>query len=136
MEHDFPEHAEVAREVLAFRHQMATLARDSPIRGLYEQMLQQAYADGRRRAIRGLPEFECEQSDASSIDRLERPWSAKLPSKCPYEAPHVAGLANRAADRAQNDIWPAAVARVLNERLDTKYEILRPTTHRWGRPTR
>lgn len=141
MEHDYPERPEVLavwrKEVMTFRREMARLSRESRgMRGKYEQMLEKAYRDGRKEAVESLALFYFQQTESSSISALARRWLAALPVDCPYDVLHVAGLDCRRANEAQDDIWPANVARTLNERLDTNYDILRPAVRRWGNPIR
>lgn len=141
IEHDCPDRPEVLagwrNEVMTFRRKMARLARESRgMRRKYERMLEKAYRDGRKEAIERLALFYIQQTEASSIRELEWRWRAALPVDCPYDILHVAGLDRRRANEARDDIWPPNVARRLNERLDTNYDILRPAGRRWGNPIR
>ena len=141
IEHDCPDRPEVLagwrNEVMTFRREMARLAREGRgMRRKYERMLEKAYRDGRKEAVESLALFYFQKTQASSIRALERHWLAALPVDCPYDVLHVSGLDRRCANEARDDIWPPNVARRLNERLDTNFDILRPAVRRWGNPIR
>ena len=53
-----------------------------------------------------------------------RKWDGALPRECPYRFEHVTAY-DPESDRApRKDIWPPAVAGILNDRLGRDYPIL------------
>lgn len=112
------------REALNFRLQMAKVLRRNPgLQGQRLEMFATAWEDGRSDAVSRLTDYE----DPSLKQRkaIERKWDRlRLPKECPYPVEHVAAYDPKRDRAPDSEIWPAAVAVVLNQRLGANYPIL------------
>ena len=114
-----------AREVLNFRKQMAKLIDKNPgLKGQYAEMFAEAWKYGREDAVDRLVEYDEDMKRSISEKQAGRKWDGVLPRECPYRFEHVTAY-DPEADRApRKDIWPPAVAGILNDRLGRDYPIL------------
>ena len=134
-----------AQEVEDFRKQMAKLIAKNPgLKGVYGEMFAEAWEDGRDEAVKKLAASDSQRlrrrtqtaSDdteqaAQPQDRsrylqkeMRRKWERALPRNCPYSFEQVTAFDAQSDSRPSEDIWPPAVARILNARLGTSYPIL------------
>ena len=130
IEHYKPDTAGVLKhwqmEVLDFRDHMAeTVDRNPALQKECDAMLAEAYDRERRIAVRRLAQYERERSGEASYTAPLRPWEGRLPENCPYRIDHVTAYVRRRDNAPRHDIWPPAVALVLNTRLEENYEIRR-----------
>lgn len=111
-----------AREITLFRQQMAdVLDRNPGLKGQYAPMYASAWRTGRRAAIRRLTEYE----DPAMPKATQREWDRiRLPRECPYARMHVVAYDPKRDWVPDTEIWPPAVAHVLNRRLGRSYPIL------------
>ena len=144
-----------AQEVEDFRKQMAKLIVKNPgLKSVCDEMFAEAWEDGRDEAVKRLAASELQRlrrrtrtaSDdteqaAQPKDRrrylqkeMRRKWERALPRKCPYSFEHVTAFDAQSDRKPSEDIWPPAVARILNARLGTNYPILpEPARGGWER---
>ena len=112
------------REVLGYRREMyRVLRRQRGMKGELGEMLAEAWDDGRAVAADGLLEHAKPGSWAEE-KRLRRELDLRLPAERPYHRGDILGydpLDKRA--RPDPDVWPAPVARVLNEVLGADYPV-------------
>ena len=134
-----------AQEVEDFRKQMAKLIAKNPgLKGVYDEMFAEAWEDGRDEAVKKLAANDSQRlrrrtqtaSDdteqaAQPQDRsrylqkeMRRKWERALPRNCPYSFEQVTAFDAQSDSRPSEDIWPPAVARILNARLGTNYPLL------------
>lgn len=114
------------KEIRAFRLGMASAIRANPgLQGEYAEMLSEAWADGRARAVERLAEYEADEAGAEDERTYERAADARLPDECPYLAEHVAAYDPKRDKQPRSDVWPSGAAVVFNSALRTDYEILR-----------
>lgn len=111
-----------AREVMHFRRRMADVLDSNPgLKGQYAAMYASAWRSARRAAVDRLTEYE----DPAMPKETRRAWDRqRLPLECPYDCLHVVAYDPKHDDGPDNDIWPPAVAQVLNRRLARSYPIL------------
>ena len=112
------------REVLGYRQKMyRTLRRHRRMKGGLGAMLAEAWADGRRDAVDALAEYDA-PDDAVAHSQQGRAWESRLPAERPYHLEDITGY-DPFDKRAEPDseVWPALVARVLNEALGTSYPV-------------
>ena len=114
-----------AREVLNFRKQMARLIDKHPgLKGQYAEMFANAWRYGREDAVDRLVEYDEDRKRGVAEKQAVRKWDGDLPRECPYRFEHVTAY-DPASDRApRKDIWPPAVAVILNTRLGREYPLL------------
>ncbi len=112
------------KEVLDWRDEMHHRLADNPgLKGELSGMLGVAWRRGRAVAVRKLAEHASPE-DAAHRRRLRRTWGARLPAECPYAIEDVAGYDPYAKDAEPDaDVWPAPVARRLNEVLGDDYPV-------------
>ena len=113
-------------EIEAWRDSMFDLLADSPgMKHELSGLLDKAWKRGRRDAVRELVKHGG-AVEAAVEKRLRRSWELQLPQECPYTLVEIAGYEPREKQAVpQLDVWPVAVARVLNERLGTNYPVRR-----------
>jgi len=119
------------KEIEIWRAKMYRTLSDNPgMKGELAAMLAEAWGDGRRDAVRALAEHNS-PDDAAQERRLRISWEARLPAECPYALADIAGYDpfGRKA-RPSIDVWPAPVARRLNEVLGTDYPVRRRAPER------
>ena len=113
------------REIRAFRLGMAAAIRTNRgLQGEYVEMLADAWADGRARAVDRLAEYSAKGAGAEDDRRFRRAVDAQLPEDCPYLVEHVNPYDPKVDKQPRDDVWPPAVAIVFNRLLGTDYEIL------------
>ena len=111
-------------EVEAWRDSMLDLLADNPgMKHELSGMLAKAWKRGRRDAVRELVKHGA-AVEVSVEERLRRSWNLQLPQECPYTLEEIAGYEPREKHAVpQPDVWPAPVARVLNDWLNTNYAV-------------
>ena len=113
-----------ATEVRAFRIGMASAIRANPgLQGEYEEMLAEAWADGRAYAVERLAGYEADAAEALDRRPQERAVDAKLPDNCPYLVEHVSAFTPKRDKQPRSDVWPPGVATALNTALGTDFAI-------------
>lgn len=132
------EHSSVAeavnnwrKEIVAWREEMYRKLRKHPgMKGKLSEMLAEAWEDGRKEAVEKLAEHGS-SDNAAAEDRLYRSWQQRLPVKCPYALEDIVGYNPFVKEAAPlRDVWPAPVARVLNEELGLDYPVRRRARER------
>ena len=112
------------REVGGYRRRMYRTLRDHRgMKGELDEMLATAWEDGRTEAVEKMAEYDA-PDDPAAQDRQVQGWNLRMPTSCPYALEDIAGydpFDNKAQPRG--DVWPAAVARVLNDALETDYPV-------------
>lgn len=119
------------REVLAYRQKMfRTLRRHRGMKWQLGEMLAEAWGDGRRDAVDAMAVYDA-PDDAAAQGQRGRAWAQGLPQECPYALDDIAGYDpfDKNAEPS-GDVWPAPVARVLNEVLGTAYPVARRVSER------
>ena len=113
-------------EIEAWRDSMFDLLADSPgMKHELSGLLAKAWKRGRRDAVRELVKHGG-AVEAAVEKRLRRSWELELSQECPYTLVEIAGYEPREKHAVpQPDVWPAPVARALNERLGTNYPVRR-----------
>ena len=113
-----------AREIRGYRQGMYRRVRSNPgMKGRLEAMLEEAWEDGREAAVGKLAEYGS-PGDVAGEDRLRRSWRVQLPKDCPYGLEDIAGYDPYDKKAVpQDDVWPASVARKLNEVLGVDYPV-------------
>ena len=111
-------------EIEAWRDSMFDLLADNPgMKHELSSMLAKAWKRGRRDAVRELVKHGA-AAEASVEKRRRRSWNLQLPRECPYTLAEIAGYEPREKHAfPQPDVWPAPVAHVLNDWLDTNYAV-------------
>ena len=119
------------REIRAFRKGMFRALEENPgMKGRLARLLARAWRYGRADAVEAIAEQDA-AGDAAAERRLARNWRGRLPEDCPYSLEHVAGYDPYRRDgQLLGDVWPAGVARVLNDGLGTDYPIRHSTPAR------
>ena len=114
------------RAVDGYRGQMHSAIRQAKsLRWKYDEMLENAWRDGRRDAIRDLVEYGVGEDPLPQQEKeCRREWRSRLPERCPYQLEHVTANDPIKNTEPDEDVWPPAVARRLNEELGTDYPIL------------
>ena len=122
-------------EVLDWRDEMHDKLVDNPsLKGELAEMLDVAWGRGRRGAVRKLAE-RAKPAGWAAGKRILRDLQRRLPQDCPYALEDIAGYDPFDKD-AEPDagVWPAAVARRLNEELGFDYPVrFRGPEHGVGR---
>ena len=118
-------------EVETWREDMYDRLEDGPgMKGDLDGMLATAWRRGRERAVKAMARYDA-PGDIAARDRLQRAWRERLPGECPYALEDIVGYDPRDKDaRPQGDVWPAPVARALNEGLGTEYPVGHRAPHR------
>ena len=111
-------------EIEAWRDSMFDLLADNPgMKPELSGLLAKAWKRGRRDAVRELVKHGG-AVEASVEKRLRRSWNLQLPQECPYTLAEIAGYEPREKHSVPlPDVWPAPVARVLNDWLNTSYTV-------------
>ena len=121
-------------EIEAWRDSMFDVLADSP--GMKHELpglLAKAWMRGRRNAVRELVKHG-RAVEVAAEKRLRRSWESLLPRECTYALVEIAGYEPRERQAVpQPNVWPAPVARVLDERMGTNYSVRPRPTERWGR---
>ena len=112
------------REVLGYRRKMhRTLRRHRGMKGQLGEMLAEAWGDGRQDAVDAMAEYDAPDDPAAQGLR-GRAWESRLPAERPYHFEDIAGYDPFKKDAEPDpEVWPAPVARVLNEALGTNYPV-------------
>ncbi len=112
------------KEVEAWRGEMfSKLRRHSGMKGRLGEMLAEAWNDGRRDAVTDLVEHGS-PGDWATEKRMRRNWRVRLPAECPYALEDIAGYDPYDKDAGlRDDVWPAPVARAMNEELGADYPV-------------
>ena len=119
------------KEILAWRRKMFTvLKRHRGMKGKLDVMLDEAWEDGRGDAVDRLVDHAHPPNRAAE-KALRRSWEERLPEECPYALEDIAGYdpeAGRYSRRDKEaqpdgDVWPASVARRMNEELGEDYPV-------------
>ena len=122
-------------ETEAWRDSMFDVLADSPgIKHELSGLLVKAWKRGRRNAVRELVKHGG-AVEVAVEKRLRRSWELVLPQECPYTLAEIAGYEPRERKAVpQPGVWPAPVARVLDERMGTNYPARsRPPERSGGR---
>ncbi len=125
-------------EIVGWRAQMCKrLKRADGLRGKLDEMLDDAWEDGRADAIDKLVDHAHPTSWAAE-KALRRSWEQELPEERPYALEDIAGYNPRDRDKKaqpDNGVWPAAVAHRMNEELGwdypVRYRARSPGAGRW-----
>lgn len=114
------------REVDGYRGQMyGAIRQANSLRWKYDEMLENAWRDGRRDAIRDLVEYSVGEDPLPREEKeSRREWTSRLPERCPYRLEHITANDPIKNTEPDEDIWPPEVAHRLNEVLATDYPIL------------
>lgn len=112
-------------EVRTFRGSMAREIRRIPgLSGNYEQMFAWAWEDVRYEAVGQLAHYDSDRTtDEHPAKTPKRDWSHRLPRDSPYAFEDVAAFDHRTQREPRDDVRPASVAHVLNDRLGRDYAI-------------
>ncbi len=117
------------REIQEHRDEMADSIRENPgLKHSCGALFARAWRKARRGAARKLASYD-DSGDGGKRRALARDWSRALPRECPYGIEDVAGLDPQRDLGPRRDVdpgdsvWPAGVARVLNERLGRNYPV-------------
>ena len=115
-----------ALEVQDYRDHMADVLRENQtLRHVCPRMFAAAWRTGRREAARKLASYEERGGAKGRLSQARvRRWLRMLPTESPYSLEDVAGCdpLDKEAEPG-HDIWPAPVARKLNEGLGTDYPV-------------
>jgi len=111
-------------EVEGWRWQMhRRILKNLGMKGELSELLGEAWEDGRRAAVRELGDEAGPESWAAE-KRVLRELDRQLPQDCPYALADIAGYDPFDKDAEPDpDVWPAAVARRLNEALGADYPV-------------
>ena len=112
------------KEVRGWRVQMFRKLRDhAGMKHKLPEMLARAWGDGRSDAVAELVNHGAPASWADE-KALRRRWQGRLPVDCPYGLEDIAGCDpyDKKAE-PRGDVWPAPVARTLNEGLGADYPV-------------
>lgn len=112
------------KEVEDWRQEMhSKLRHHQGMKGKLGEMLAEAWEGGRKDGVKKLTEQARPESWAAE-KRLLRRWQQGLPQECPYSLAEIAGYDPAVKDAEPDpDVWPPAVARVLNEALGADYPV-------------
>ncbi len=134
-----------AEEIGNFRDEMADLIDKNPgLKGKYAEMFADAWKKGRRYAVKSLAKYDVQRirrhqgASKSTGEELAQPqehpgymrqemrrkWDGILPQECPYRFAHVTAFDAKSDRRPREDVWPPAVAKILNNRLEQNYPVL------------
>ena len=114
-------------EVMDFRQKMAVLIMENPgLKGQYDEMFADAWKLGRSMAVKSFQKYDVEHRGGAS-EQTYRNWDRLLPEECPYRLDQVVAFDAESGRQPRKDIWPPAVATILNARLERNYPILAVT---------
>ena len=111
-------------EVLGWRWEMRyTLSENPSLKGDLGGLLEKAWSNGRAEGVEKLAEH-AKPANWAAQKRIVRDLRGRLPQDCPYALEDIAGYDPFVKD-AEPDagVWPAAVARRLNEELGFDYPV-------------
>ncbi len=111
-------------EIEAWRDDMfGVLASNPGMKHRLPEMLAKAWKLGRKDAVREL--VKQGRPDGLAAEKsLRRQWQSRLPEGCPYHLEDVAGYDPHDKDAEPcDDVWPAPVARALNEGQGADYPV-------------
>ena len=113
-----------SREIRGYRQRMyRRLMGGRGMKGKLSELLQVAWKDGRKDGVEKLAEHGA-PDDAAAEKRLRDSWRRQLPVDCPYHLEDIAGYDPHDKNAEPRDeVWPAPVARRLNEDLGTDYPV-------------
>ena len=112
-----------AAEVMDFRQAMALLIAGNPgMKGRYAEMFAYAWKLGRSMAVKSFQKYD--RQHRGGTERTFRNWDRILPEECPYRLEHAAAFDPKTDPDPREDIWPPAIAGILNDRLGTDYPLL------------
>ena len=125
------------KEIVAWQREMHdTLTENPGMKGELSEMLARAWKDGRRDAAEKLVE-QASPEDWAAEKRILRSWQLRLPQECPYSLEEIAGYDPFDKEsEPQGDLWPAPVARALNEKLGRGYPLRHRQPEREGEHSR
>ena len=111
-------------EIEAWRDDMFGVLSGNPgMKHRIPDLLAKAWMLGRKDAVRELTRHDAPR-DAAAEKSLRRNWRLRLPVECPYALEAIAGYDPYDKDaEPRDDVWPAPVARTLNEELGTDYHV-------------
>ena len=112
------------REVLGYRNKMFRALRGGRgMKGQLGEMLAEAWKGGRQEAVGDMAEYDA-PGDSKAQYRRGLAWGSRLPAERPYHLEDIAGY-DPFDKKAEPDprVWPAPVARVLNDVLGTDYPV-------------
>ena len=112
------------KEVLGWRRQMRSRLSDNPgLKGELDELLEKAWEDGLDEGVAKLAEH-AKPADWAAEKRILRDLQRRLPEDCPYALADIAGYDPFDKDaKPDPSVWPAAVARRLNEALGADYPV-------------
>ncbi len=112
------------KEVLGWRREMHSRLSDNPsLKGELGELLGKAWRYGRAEGVEKLAEHARPASWAAE-KRILRDLQRGLPQDCPYALVDIAGYDPSDMDAEPDaDVWPATVARRLNEALGADYPV-------------
>ena len=118
-----------AQEIRDFRKQMSKLIEKNPgLKDACDEMFAEAWEDGRDYAVDRPAGYDerrkVEGKEPVSFKKERRKWDSILPRQCPYRFEHVTAFDAKTDRRPREDVWPPAVARIFNARLDEDYPLL------------
>lgn len=121
------------KEIVAWQREMHdTLTENPGMKGDLSEMLARAWKDGRRDAAEKLVE-QASPDDWAAEKRILRSWQLRLPQECPYSLEEIAGYDPFGKEsEPQGDVWPAPVAKTLNEKLGSRYPLRHREPEREG----
>ena len=119
------------KEILTWRLEMHAKLYGSPgMKGSLSELLDRAWRLGRADAVLDLAEH-AKPDDWASEKRILRELRGRLPAERHYSLVEIVGYdpVDKRAD-PEPDVWPASVARRLNEKLGRGYPVQRRTPER------
>ena len=107
--------------MLGWRREMHSRLSDNPsLKGELGELLGKAWKHGRAEGVEKL----AEHANWAAEKRILRDLHRQLPQDCPYALVDIAGCDPTDKDAEPDaDVWPAAVARRLNEALGADYPV-------------
>lgn len=103
----------------------AAIKKNPGLKGRYDQMLADAWDTGRGYAEDRLTEYTEGDVEKGLISAKVHHalWDRKLPPENPYALEEITGFDPKRDRRPRRDVWPAAVARLLNAQLQTECQV-------------
>ena len=121
------------KEIVAWRREMYGKLYENPgMNGSLSELLDRAWRLGRGDAVQALAE-QAGPEDWMAEKRGLRSWQRRLPLECPYSLEEIVGYdpVDKRAE-PEPDVWPASVARRLNEELGRGYPVPHGAAEREG----
>ncbi len=113
-----------AVETGIFRYEMAELIEQNPgLKGHYAEMFAAAWKRGRYLAVKRFQKYDLEHRPGGG-EQTFRNWGRLRPKECLYRLEHVTAFDAKTDQEPREDVWPPAVARILNTNLKQNYPIL------------